>query len=279
MSFFSGLKNTGCIFLLFILFVPSQMAKASDEHGFNKGSFYFFWGYNRGYFSRSDIHFSGNNYAFTLHDVKANDRQSKLGVDPYLEVSQMTIPQYNYRLGYCINKHFNISVGFDHMKYVMNQYQTVTMDGYIHQSGTTYDGDYDHKKMVMNDNFLQFEHTDGLNYIDAELTRMDNIMKLGKHIGLNSMAGFGAGALYPRTRVLLLNRNVNDEWHFSGYGLSCHIGLNITVFKHLFLQSTAKGGYINMPNIVTTGKAEDRAHQHFFFMQTNIVLGYRFLIH
>jgi hypothetical protein len=278
MSSYTGLKNADRVFLLLLTFVfsfPSLKGNA-PEGSFQKGSFYFFWGYNRGYFGKSDIKFTGRDYNFTLKDVRSNDRQSKLGVHPYLEIDQMTIPQYNYRLGYCINAHYNISVGFDHMKYVMNQGQTVRMDGYIHGSGTSFDGEYKNQLMEMTTNFLQFEHTDGLNYIDAELSRTDHVKQFGRHLALNSMSGFGAGILCPRTRVVLLDRNVNDQWHVSGYGLSSHIGLNLTFYRHLFLQTTVKAGYINMPDIVTTAKSEDRAKQHFFFVQTNVVLGYRF---
>lgn len=279
MSSYPRMKNTGRVFLLLISFFHCKSSKGlRPEHGFEKGSMYFYWGYNRGFFGRSDIHFAGANYDFTLENVKANDRQTKLGVHPYLEIDQMTIPQYNYRLGYCINSKYNVSLGFDHMKYVMNQGQTVSMDGYIHESGTSFDGDYTHRNMELTENFLQFEHTDGLNYINAEISRTDNMLKPGKHININSMAGFGAGVLYPRTRAMLMDRNLNDEWHVSGYGLSSHIGLNITFFRHLFLQTTVKGGYINMPDIVICNNMKDRADQHFMFLQTNLVFGYRVML-
>lgn len=245
---------------------------------FKTGSFYFYWGYNRDHFSTSDIRFHGPDYNFTLHHVVARDRQSKLGVDPYLEIDQLTIPQYNYRLGYCYKGHYNISVGFDHMKYVMVQDQVVKVDGYIHKSGTVYDGDYVNKDVQMKGDFLEFEHTDGLNYINAQVSRIDNICGLGKNIRINIEWGLGTGVLYPRTRAVLLGRNVNDQWHVSGYGVSMHSGCQIAFFRNLFLQGEIKGGYINMPNIVVTGKAEDRAKQHFNFVQTNVVLGYRFTL-
>jgi hypothetical protein len=90
-------------FLLFQFSLHSQELK-------HKGSFYFYWGYNREFYSKSDIRFTGKEYDFTLQNVHANDRQSKLDADPYLHLNQLTIPQYNYRLGYFINNkifHFN----------------------------------------------------------------------------------------------------------------------------------------------------------------------------
>ena len=35
-------------------------------------------------------------------------------------------------------------------------------------------------------------------------------------------------------------------------------------------------GFINMPDIRTTNNLADRASQHFFFIQANLVFGYRF---
>jgi hypothetical protein len=276
MSSYPRLKNAGRVFLLLSSLFHCKSSKGfKPEHGFEKGSIYFYWGYNRGFFGSSDIHFSGDDYDFTLKNVRSNDRQTKLGVHPYLEIDQMTIPQYNYRLGYCVSSHWNVSLGFDHMKYVLNQGQTVSMNGFIRGSGTSFDGEYDRRDIELTENFLQFEHTDGLNYINAEIGRTDNMLKLCRHINLNSMAGFGAGVLYPRTRAMLMNRNLNDEWHVSGYGLSSHIGLNVTFFSHFFLQSAVKAGFINMPDIVICNNNNDRAKQHFFFAQTNLVLGYR----
>ena len=47
----------------------------SQELGFvkpkNKGKFYLYWGWNRGAYTDSDIHFKGSDYDFVLHDVKA----------------------------------------------------------------------------------------------------------------------------------------------------------------------------------------------------------------
>ena len=37
----------------------------------NKGKFYVYWGGNRDNYAKSDIHFTGNNYDFTLYDVTA----------------------------------------------------------------------------------------------------------------------------------------------------------------------------------------------------------------
>lgn len=36
----------------------------------------------------------------------------------------MTIPQYNLRFGYYLNEKYQITLGVDHMKYVMKAFQS-----------------------------------------------------------------------------------------------------------------------------------------------------------
>ena len=121
------------VFMGITTFAQSSTEPQSSWGGVSerKGQNYFYWGYNRGFYSRSDINFKGADYNFTLYDVKAKDRQSKLGADPYLHINQLTIPQYDYRLGYCFNDKYSLSIGFDHMKYVVNDFQTTHISGTI----------------------------------------------------------------------------------------------------------------------------------------------------
>ena len=193
----------------------------------------------------------------------------------------MTIPQTNFRMGYYISDKYNISLGVDHMKYVMTQFQTVTMNGEINlpisDIGSTFNGDYSNSPMEMTEAFLKFEHTDGLNYVNSEVSRVDDLFKLfhwnTDKIQLNSLVGAGFGLLYPRTNTTLLLKERRDEFHISGYGIGVKTGLNLTLFKYFFIQSELKGGYINMPDIKTTKSNADSASQNFMFLQTNIVFG------
>lgn len=102
------------------------------------------------------------------------------------------------------------------MKYVMKQNQTVKINGYITGTGTSYDGEYNSQDKVLTEDFLTFEHTDGLNYVTVELSRVDDISKLfGIHntdiFQLNLTEGLGIGMLYPRSNTKLLNKERYDE--------------------------------------------------------------------
>lgn len=242
----------------------------------NKGKMYIYWGGNRESFSKSDIHFKGENYNFTLNNVGASDKPKGWQID-YVNPARMTIPQTNFRIGYFLNDHYNISLGLDHMKYVMDQNQTVNITGSINE-GTPFDGTYNNEPIVLTEDFLTFEHTDGLNYINTEFCRVDDVSKLFK-IGntdkfqVNITEGVGAGLLFPKTNAKVLGKERHDDFHVSGYGVSAKVGLNLTFFKHFFLQTELKGGYIDMNDIRTTHSVADKASQHFFFLQRIITFG------
>ncbi|MFY0629723.1 MAG: hypothetical protein JXR05_05035 [Flavobacteriaceae bacterium] len=246
----------------------------------NKGKFFAYWGWNRASYSNSDIHFKGENYDFTLYDVRAKDRPTKFGI-VYFNPGTVTVPQTNYRLGYFFKENYTISLGVDHMKYVMVQDQVARIDGTIN-TGSPFDGVYSNQNILLEEDFLEFEHTDGLNYISLEVKRFDEFGHLlgisSPNFQLNVTEGLGGGLLFPRTNTTLLGKERYDEFHVSGWGVSASVGLNITFLKHFFIQSDLKVGYINMPNIRTTNSAADSASQSFSFVQNTLVFGGKFRI-
>ncbi len=240
-----------------------------------EGEFYAYWGWNRGAFTKSDIQFTGDNYDFVLSDVVAKDRQSPFEGKLYLNPGSATIPQYNFRFGYFFNDHYNVSFGIDHMKYVMQGNQVVKISGTIDSTETKYDGTYENDNIILSSDFLTFEHTDGLNYINFDIRRFDALF-VWKHFNINLTEGMGVGMLYPRTNTKLLSGDRYDEFHVSGYGVSGMVGLNFEIYNYFFIQTEMKGGYINMPDIRTTMDPADGASQNFFFGQMNIVFGVNF---
>jgi len=246
-----------------------------------KGKFFISWGGNRESFSNSDIRFKGDNYDFTIKDAGAHDKPKGWHVD-YINPARMTIPQTNIKIGYFLTDNYTISFGVDHMKYVMNNNDYRTVDGYIDlpvtEDGSIYNGVYNNETFLVSEEFLLFEHTNGLNYVYLQFNRFDDISSIFKinntdKFQINITEGIGAGGLYPKTNTTLLLKEKYDEFHVAGYGVSVNAGLNFTFFKHFFMQLDLKGGYINMPDIRTTSNSNDSASQHFFYLQRVISFG------
>lgn len=265
-------------FCVFSQYTFSQETVENPEKytAHNKGKFYIFWGGNRESYSRSDIRFKGDDYDFTLHNVAAHDKPKGFHID-YFNPARMTIPQTNFRIGYFISDHYNVSIGFDHMKYVMHNDRRVSYSGYYPNPGT-YNENPANGELTLDEDFLLFEHTDGLNYVNTEISRVDDISKLFRigntdKIQVNITEGIGGGFLYPKTNTTLLGKDRYDEFNIAGYGVSAKVGLNITFFKYFFIQTELKGGYIEMNNIRTTQDKADSAEQNFWFLQRILTIG------
>ena len=263
--------------VVFTTFMNAQEVSSEKYTAHNKGKFYIFWGGNRDFYTNSDITFTGKDYKFTLENVEAQDKPKGWHAD-YINPANMTIPQTNFRMGYFINDHYNISLGLDHMKYVMTQNQVVNYTGNYPNSGT-YGETLPNNQLLLTEDFLTFEHTDGLNYINSEFCRVDDISKLfgirnTDKFQINLTEGIGAGLLYPKTNAKLLGMQRHDDFHVAGYGVNAKVGLNFTFFKYFFIQTELKSGYINMPSIQTTYQEDiDKAKQHFGYSQTVIAFG------
>ena len=275
------MKKILLILILISNFTYAQDLTAIKYTANNKGKFFVYWGGNRESYTKSDINFSGKNYNFTVENATANDKPKGWHID-YFNPARMTIPQTNFRLGYFISNKYAVSIGIDHMKYVMNQNQTAAINGFINLDSNNpaaiHNGIYNGNSKVLTEDFLTFEHTDGLNYVNAEMARYDDI---SKWIGLpntdkfqiNTVGGMGIGFLYPKTNAQVLSKIRYDDYHISGYGVSAKVGLNFTFFKHFFIQTELKGGYINLPDVKTTFDDADVAKHEFMFLQRIITIG------
>ena len=275
------------IFVLVVLFFSTTSFVGQENTVFtkknkvvNKGKFFVYWGWNWASYTDSDIRFKGNNYDFTLRNVKSRDTPSEFSFKKYFGITNITKPQTNARIGYFFKENYTISIGLDHMKYVVNNDQFVNIDGNINIGNSKYDGTYNSQPIQLTEDFLRLEHTDGLNYINVQLYRFDDISSWfglsSDNLQINLTEGIGMGVLYPKTDTTLLGNERHDDFHLSGYGVSAGFGLNITFLKYFFIQADVKAGYINMSDIKTSLNPLDSASQSFLFLQNNILIGGRF---
>lgn len=266
---------------LLLVTAPQALQAQRPPVAEHRGDIFLYWGYNRAGYSRSDIHFKGPGYAFTLHHVEARDRPSPFNASLYFDPATITLPQYNYRLGWFFRDRWSLSLGMDHMKYVMVSGQQVRMDGHVDaQRSAQYAMEDGSREVVLDPGLLTYEHSDGLNLLSLDVDRYDALWKSrnGRH-ALHFFEGLHAGPVIPRTDVRLFGEGINNKFHVAGFGIGAQAGLHLDLFRHVFLRATGKAGWVDMPDVLTTGTSADRARQHFWFWQYAVVVGGQFRLY
>ena len=252
---------------------PQVVAASPTEHS-RAGSWYASYGWNEDRYTRSDIRFFGVDHDFTLSDVDAHQRQKQFTAKEFLNPLTITIPQFNLRVGYYLRDDLDVSVGMDHMKYVVRQGQTVAIDGYIRGTEGRHDGDYAGEDKQITRDWLAFEHTDGLNWFHVTVRKHQPIWRW-RWLDLRAFESIGAGALTPRTDAEILGRERHDKYRLAGYAVGASGGLNVTLWRRFFLESELKGGFFHITGARTTQDPADRARHHAWFGQAVVVFGGR----
>ncbi len=251
------------------------LTKAQEEnHNFFKGM-YIQWGYNSENYTHSNIHFkmsNGNN--FTLHHAKAHDTNGY--EDIIKRPTQISIPQYNYRIGFYLNKSFTkaIEINFDHAKYIVADGQNVHVTGTIDKVHV--DGD----SILNRETFLHFEHTDGANWLHINYVEQKPLFltKIKKRDLLTLIYKAGAGINIPRTDFTWRGERLNNDFHIAGYNFAAEGGLRFYPLKKLFLEGTAKTGFVKYVNALvdTNSSKGNRATHDFGYLEEIVTLGYQF---
>jgi hypothetical protein len=234
------------------------------------------WGWNRSTYSDSDIHFTGVDHDFTLKNVAAADLQSDASLEGirkyYLNPAELTIPQTNLRVAYQWSRDTAIALNLDHMKYVVTQDQVVPMVGCYGVAPVCSTG-----TQVIGENWLNYEHTDGLNVVSLELEKQLAVDWFGAQHKAKVFGLVGLGVVVPKTNVTLhmIGQTRNDEFHLAGYSAGAGAGLEVDVYKDVFLRSVYKVGYVNLPDVLTSARG-DKASQAFTYNEWALTLGLRF---
>ncbi len=262
-----------------------------------KGKKFFHWGYNRSAYTQSDINFKGPGYKFSLQDVTAQDKPEPID-STYLNPTTFDVPQFNWRWGKYITDTIFFSIGHDHMKYVMSRGQDASIYGYITplalmrghllaapdilpylyvfpQITNSYAGYHLGEGVKVTPDLLKFEHTDGLNYVSADIGLTHALWESadGKH-AFSFNASAGAGPVILKSDVRLFGQGKNNKYNLGGYGVSSNVGFRFDYDKRYFFETTVKGGYIDLLHIQTTGQSRDRANQNFGFLEIIASIGF-----
>lgn len=221
-------------------------------------SWYVSWGYNKDFWSNSDINISqpslGNN--FTISNVSAGD-------DPEwnsgLFNKSFMGPQYNIRIGHYLNPQhtWGVELSFDHAKYNSNINQVANVSGKINGQAINQDE-------VLTRQYFYYALHNGANLLMVNLVRRKSIFDFYRtNLEFALIGKIGAGVMLPHPENTIMGNTVNTGsktfsnafginhgwWQFGGWTAGIEAGVQILVHHRVYLEVTDKEARITLDNI------------------------------
>ena len=247
--------------MLFLLLAPFAL-KASEPAPI--GQFYFAWGYNEEWYSHSDIHVvqPGMNNDYTFVQLQAHDH---IGWDKLFDRA-LSIPQYNYRIGYSFGKDllWGIEINFDHTKYVVSQNQVAEVKGKL--NGRNVD-----TTLVITDNVLQYQLNNGANFFLLNIVRRFPLYALKNNwLGIEGIAKYGIGPVVPHVQNTIFGNANDPHFQVGGINTGLEAGLQLEIWKYVYLEFTNKVDFADYWGLRVYG---GEVNQHFFTYELIATLG------
>jgi hypothetical protein len=207
-------------------------ASAQEKKPPRKGEFYFSWGYNTEWYTRSNIHVNqpelNNDYAWT--NIRAHDHK---GWDDGLLHIALTIPQYNYRIGYFFDrvKGLGFELNFDHTKYIFTDGQDARLKGKLdgRQVDTTI--------KFLNSNGFYYYLNNGANFFLFNFVkRWKAIQTKDGNFKLDIVGKAGIGPVVPHVQNSFFNQPNKQHFQIGGWNVGVEGAVRATFFKYAYLE-------------------------------------------
>ncbi len=236
--------RTVAIMVVFVLSIPSLSAAQTKSE--KKGEFYFSWGYNTEWFTRSNVYINQpelqNNYSF--RNIKGNDHR---GWDDELLKKDITIPQYNYRLGYFFDrkKGLALEINFDHTKFIFTDNQQAHINGVLHGRAV------DSSILFSNSNGFYYYLNNGANFLLFNLVKRWTVhqSKTNKAFRLDFLGKAGLGPVIPHVENSFFGDKNKPHFQLGGWNIGAEGALKAIFFDRVYLEFCNKLDYARYSNL------------------------------
>jgi hypothetical protein len=226
--------------ILVKFFTPvTTFAQDTQKKKERKGEFYFSWGYNTEWYTHSNINVNqqslGNNYTF--ENVKGHDHP---GWNEGLFDKALSIPQYNYRIGYIFDRKngWGFEINFDHTKYIL-----ALQDAHI--NGTMNKQPINTTVHWPNDSSAHYYLNNGANFLLFNLVKRWHLAATkNSNVQLDGIVKGGIGPVIPHVQNKFIGQPENDQ-HFQIGGMNIGVegALRATFFRYVYLEYCNKLDY------------------------------------
>ena len=254
---------------LFLAFACSLMfpcAEGFAQRNKTTGSIYFSWGYNQETYTHSTLHVkeSGLGNDYELINVRAQDHQ---GWNDGITNKALTIPQYNYRLGYYFNEKQDLAIelNFDHTKYIISGMQTVRLKGTFNHRAV------DSNIVFSDQNGDYYFLNNGANFFLFNIVkRLGLYHTTSNNIRVDLTGKAGIGPVIPHVENSLFGYKNTPHFQLGGWNTGVELALRLTIMKYGFLEFSQKLDYARYSGLKIF---DGTAHQAFGTYETIMSIG------
>jgi hypothetical protein len=232
-----------CTFTLFLglAFSLNTFAQNTNYVG-QKGQLYFSWGYNKEWYTKSNIHIRqeglGNNYTF--RNVIGKDKPG--WDDKSIFKQAISIPQYNYRLGYWFKDDWAFEINFDHTKFQVEQEQLLQAKGKMNFLPID--------TQFINRGNLKWQLNNGANFFLFNIVRRYQVPRMQyKNFNISLLMKGGIGFVIPHVENTILGNSNDKGFQFGGWDIGLEAALRFTFFKYAYLEYCNKAVYARYSNL------------------------------
>jgi hypothetical protein len=235
--------------IAFLAVLAPKSVAAQSKRSSRKGEFYFSWGYNKEWYTKSNIRINqpelGNYYS--LRHVTAHDHP---GWDKGIFDRAITIPQYNYRIGYFFKDDLAIEINFDHTKYIIDQQE-------IHYKGTMDNKAVEGDIQWSEENGFYYFLNNGANFLLFNIVkRWDLYQSPNDKFRLDMLGKAGVGPVIPHVENSFFGQKNNPDFQFGGWNVGVENALRATFFNYVYLEFAHKVDYARYAHLhIYKGKA------------------------
>jgi hypothetical protein len=203
-----------------------------------KGELYFSWGYNKEWYTHSNVQVNqpelGNHYTFK--DISGHDHP---GWDDGIFNKAISIPQYNYRIGYIFNrkKGLGFEINFDHTKFIFE-------DQEAHLQGTLNNKAADQTIAFNAANGFFYYLNNGANFLLFNIVKRWEVFHLkNEKLKIDFLGKAGLGPVIPHVENSFFGQKNDPHFQVGGWNMGVEGALRITAFQYVFLEYSNKFDY------------------------------------
>jgi hypothetical protein len=219
-------------------FAQQQEQKEKKKKSHFIKEIYASWGYNGEWYTHSNIHVSqpalGNDYTF--EHVQAHDHK---GWDQGIFNEALSIPQYNYRLGFVLDeeKGWGFEINFDHTKYIF-------ADQNVKIKGTLNNRSVDTTVAFNQANGFYYYLNNGANFLLFNVTKRWHVLQtVDKKVKVDFFGKLGVGPVIPHTQNELFGEANHQGFQWGGWNTGLEGALRATFFHYVYLEFSNKADF------------------------------------